>query len=89
MAGEHIECREGVYYVIGTRISLDSIVCGFREGCSPETILKDFEGLTLPHVYGAITYCLDHQAEVEAYLLRRRGDWQELKRRTSAARECS
>ena len=38
MAGEHIEQREGVYYVQGTRISLDSIVYAFREGGSPENI---------------------------------------------------
>ena len=83
MAGEHIECREGVYYVVGTRISLDSIVYAFREGCSPETILDDFEGLTLPHVYGAITYYLDHQAEVDAYLLQRQDEWRELERQAT------
>ena len=54
MISEHIEQREGVYYVPGTRISLDSIVYAFREGCSRETICEDFEGLTLAHVYGAI-----------------------------------
>ena len=54
MVGEHIEERQGVYYVPGTRISLDSVVYAFREGCSPETIREDFAGLTLAHVYGAI-----------------------------------
>ena len=53
MVSEHIEQREGVYYVRGTRISLDSIVYAFREGCSPETIHEDFEWLTLALVYGA------------------------------------
>jgi len=55
MVSEHIEQREGVYYVPGTRISLDSIVYAFREGCSPETIREDFEGLTLARVYGCAT----------------------------------
>jgi len=49
MAGEHVEQREDVYYIVGTRVSLDSIVYAFREGCSPEIIHEDFEGLTLPH----------------------------------------
>jgi uncharacterized protein (DUF433 family) len=62
MATEHVEQREGVYYVPGTRISLDSIVYAFREGCSPETIREDFEGPTLAHVYGAIAFYLDYQA---------------------------
>ena len=80
MASEHIEQREGVYYVTGTRISLDSIVYSFRDGSSPESIREDFEGLTLAHVYGAITFYLDHQAEVDAYLLRRKEQWAELER---------
>lgn len=80
MTNEHIEEREGVYYVPGTRISLDSVVFAFREGCSPETIREDFTGLTLAHVYGAIAFYLDHQSEIEAYLLRRREQWAELER---------
>src|SRR5260370_1406723 len=78
MVTEHVEEREGVYYVPGTRISLDSIVYAFREGCSPETICEDFEGLTLAHVYGAIAFYFDRQSDIEAYLLLRRERWAEL-----------
>jgi uncharacterized protein (DUF433 family) len=78
MASEHVEQRDGVYYVSGTRISLDSIVYAFREGGSPETIREDFEGLTLAGVYGAIAYYLDRQADIDAYLLRRKEQWAEL-----------
>ena len=62
---EHVENRGGVYYIPGTRISLDSIVYAFRQGSSPESIREDFEGLSLPHVYGAIAFYLDHQAAVD------------------------
>ena len=34
MANNHVEQREGVYYILGTRVSLDSIVYAFREGCA-------------------------------------------------------
>lgn len=78
MLSDRIEQREGVYYIRATRISLDSIVYAFREGCSPEGIREDFEGLTLPQVYGAIAFYLDHQAEVDAYLAQRREQWAEL-----------
>lgn len=44
------------------------------------TIREDFEGLTLAHVYGAIAYYLDHEAEMDAYLAQRREDWSELER---------
>ena len=80
MVSEHIEQREGVYYVTGTRIALDSIVYAFREGCSPETIREDFEGLTLAHVYGAIAFYLDNQADIDAYLLQRKEQWADLER---------
>ena len=80
MVSEHIEQREGVYYVRGTRISLDSIVYAFREGCSPETIREDFEGLTLAHGNGAIAFYLDHQADIDGYLLQRKEQWAELER---------
>lgn len=75
MASEHVEQREGVYYLPGTRVSLDSIVYAFREGCSPESIREDFEGLTLAGVYGAIAFYLDHQADIDAYLAQRKERW--------------
>lgn len=77
----HIEDRGGVYYVAGTRISLDSIVYAFRAGAAPETIREDFEGLSLADVYGAIAHYLDHQAAVDAYLARRKRQWIQWERR--------
>jgi uncharacterized protein (DUF433 family) len=53
MVSVHAEQRGGVFYISGTRITLDSIVYAFREGCSPESIREDFDGLSLAHVYGA------------------------------------
>ena len=80
MVNEHVEQRESAYYVVGTRISLDSIIYAFREGCSPETIREDFEGLTLAHVYGAIAFYFDHQTQIDAYLHGRKEQWAELER---------
>ena len=47
---EHIENRNGVYYIPGTRISLDSVVYAFLQGASAESIREDFEGLSLSDV---------------------------------------
>ena len=63
---EYIEQREGGFYVAGTRVSLDSLVYGFRSGESPETIQQQFPSLSLEQVYGAIAFYLGHQAEVDA-----------------------
>jgi uncharacterized protein (DUF433 family) len=77
MAKEYVEDR---YYVVGTRISLDSVVHAFRRGESPETICQNFELLRLEEVYGAITYYLANQLEIDAYLVRQQEKWAEGKR---------
>jgi uncharacterized protein (DUF433 family) len=68
MHSEYIEQRNGGYYVAGTRISLDSVVCSFNEGQSPEAIQDDFPLLKRSQIYGAIAFYLDHQAEIDKYL---------------------
>src|SRR5947209_19641503 len=81
MLMEYVEQRGGGFYVQGTRVSLDSIVHSFREGESPETILENFDTLTLEQVYGAITYYLANQPAVDAYLVKQQQRVQKLKRR--------
>jgi uncharacterized protein (DUF433 family) len=62
----YIERRDGGYYVIEARVSLDSLVYAFRSGESPETIQQQFPFLSLEQVYGAIAFYLGNQAEVDA-----------------------
>src|SRR5438067_4877502 len=66
----YVESSDGGYWISGTRISLDSIVYAFRRGASPETIKSSFQALTLEQVYGAITFYLSRQPEVDEYLRR-------------------
>jgi len=80
MAKEYIEDRDGNYYVAGTRVSLDSIVHAFRRGESPETICQNFELLRLEEVYGAITYYLANQADIDSYLVRQGEKWDDGRR---------
>ena len=80
MAKEYIEQREGGYYVAGSRISLDSIVQCFNEGLSPEAILGEFETLNLAQVYGAITYYLENQAAIDAYRIRQKARFEEMRK---------
>jgi uncharacterized protein (DUF433 family) len=70
MQTNYIEQREGGYWVRGTRISLDSIVQAFKRGAAPETIRRSFPLLSLEEVYGAITFYLQHEAEINAFLQR-------------------
>lgn len=69
LANEYVEIRNCGYYVAGTRIGLDIIANDFRRGRSPESIFEAYPSLgSLRKVYGAITFILEHPAEVEAYL---------------------
>lgn len=69
MDKQYVEFRDESYWVAGTRVSLKSVVLVFQNGLSPETIAAEcFPTLTLEEVYGAITYYLGHQAEIDQYL---------------------
>jgi len=56
MAREYVEKRNGGYYVIGSRVSLESVIYPFLDGTSPETIVDEFPTLSLEQVYGAIRF---------------------------------
>ena len=75
MAKEYVEERNDGLYVAGTRVSLDSIVRCFNDGMAAETILEEFDTLTLAQVYGAITFYLAHREEVDRYLAARQQDF--------------
>ncbi len=66
---QYVEERDGGYYIVGTRIALDSIVGAFKAGESPDTILRSFPMAgPLVRIYGAITFYLENKDKVEAYL---------------------
>jgi uncharacterized protein (DUF433 family) len=66
---DYVEVRNGGYYVSGTRIGLDVVVYDFRRGRSAEAIFEAYPSIgSLAKVYGAITFILEHPAEVETYL---------------------
>ena len=68
MSKEYVEQRDGGYWIAGKRISLDSVVYAFRDGAAPESILRSFPLLTLEEIYGAITFYLSHQEQIDTYL---------------------
>jgi uncharacterized protein (DUF433 family) len=80
MAKDYVEERDGGYYVAGTRVSLDSIVQCFNEGLSPETILEEFDTLTLAQVFGVITFYLENQPAIDAYRVRQKQRFESVRR---------
>src|SRR6266849_4287123 len=85
MSKEYVELRDGGYWITGARISLDSIVYAFLRGASPESIARSFPLLTLEEVYGAITFYLAHQSEIDAYLQQGEAEFEALRQAARAA----
>ena len=81
----YVEQHDGGYWITGTRVSLDSIVYAFLEGLSPESIVDNFETLTLEHVYGAIAYYLGNKATIDAYLRQSEVEFDEFYRQSREA----
>ena len=74
MSQDYVETRDGGYYVVGSRVSLDSIVYAFLAGQSAEAIGQAFTVLTLEQVYGALTFYLSHREAIDEYLAAQRSD---------------
>jgi uncharacterized protein (DUF433 family) len=68
--------EHGVMRIGNGSVMLDSIVAGFEQGHSPETLQQQYPALSLEEVYGAITYYLAHTDEVHAYLKRQDEIWE-------------
>ena len=68
--------EHGVMRIGNSQVMLDSIVAGFGQGHSSETLQQQYPSLSLEEVYGAITYYLAHTDEVHTYLKRQDELWQ-------------
>jgi uncharacterized protein (DUF433 family) len=73
------EDAAGAIHVQNTRVTLDSIVLAFREGASAEEIVERFPVITLSAAYGAITFYLQNQTEIDAYLKRREAEAEQIR----------
>ena len=56
------------YRVANTRISLDSVVINWLNGESAESIVQNFDTLSLESVYGTIAFYLANRALMDDYL---------------------
>lgn len=65
---EYVVFANEEYLLVGSRITLASIVYPFRDGLSPETIHEEFPSLRLEQIYGALAYYLAHQNALDDHL---------------------
>ena len=80
MKNQYIERRNEDYWIVGTRVSLDSIVYAFLGGQTAESIAQSFPVLTLEQVYGAITFYLANRIIVDKYLEKAKSDFENLQK---------
>ena len=73
---KYVEERDGGYWIVGARVSLDSVVYAYREGRAPEEIVRSFPTLTLEYVYAAITFYLARQSEIDDHLEKRKAEYE-------------
>src|SRR5260370_41109036 len=71
---------QGAIRVGKTRVILDTVVGGFKNGCTAEEIVRKYPSLDLTDVYAVITYYLWYREAVEAYLEQRRQQAEEIRR---------
>ena len=79
MISQYVEKTDDGYRVLGTRVSLDSIVHAYWNGQTAESIAQSFPGVSLEKVHGAIAFYLAHQSETDAYLARAEAEYDELR----------
>jgi len=77
--------KQGAWRVGKLDVSLDSLVIAYRQGYSAETIQQLLPALTLEEVYGAITFYLANQQDVDRYLAAQDARWNELRQKSREA----
>jgi uncharacterized protein (DUF433 family) len=71
--------KHGVVKVGGTRVTLDTVVKAFLRGATAEEIAQQYPSVSLADVYATISYYLQNQKEVDAYLSKRKKQAQAIK----------
>jgi len=72
MAHNCIERRENGFYIVGSRVPIDRIVCEYRNGEDAVTIQSHYPTLSLEQVQGAIAFYQSNKPEVEQAMEERR-----------------
>jgi uncharacterized protein (DUF433 family) len=76
--------KYGIVRVIGSRVTLDTIVAYYEQGESPEDIVDGFPSLQLADVYAIVSYYLKNKSQVRAYLQERAKRAKEMRKKVEA-----
>jgi len=67
-----VQEENGTVHIIGSRITLDTLVGAYKKGATAEQIQDSFPSLSFKDIHATIAYYLEHKSEVENYLKQRR-----------------
>ena len=79
MAKEYIEERDSGYFIVESRVSLDSVVYAYLKGESPEGIAESFPVLSLEQILGAPAFYMANRKIVDQYLQEGRLEFETLR----------
>jgi uncharacterized protein (DUF433 family) len=82
-----VQESDGTVRIIGSRITLDTIVGAFIRGDTPQEIREGFPSLSMRQIYGTIAFYLEHEAEVEAYLEWRKEEGETIRREIESGQD--
>lgn len=64
---QHIEERNGEYFVRDSRVLVQSVVIAWQRGVAPEQIREQFPTISLADIYSVISSYLDHQDALDTH----------------------
>ncbi len=76
--------NNGTIRIADTRVTLDVVIARFQQGRTPEQIQASFPTLKLADIYAVLTYYLNSQEEVDAYLRQQREEAARLRQEIKA-----
>jgi len=80
-----LQTPDGGWRIVGTRVSLDSVVHAYQSGLTPEAIVHEFPTLSLESVHGGIAFYLRNRATIDLYLREQAARWEQLNDQSEAA----
>ncbi|HEY1390633.1 MAG TPA: DUF433 domain-containing protein [Ktedonobacterales bacterium] len=83
---EHIQERDGDYFVSGSRVTLGSAIAAWLQGGErPESITEAFPSITRADAYGAIAFYLDHRQELDRFFAEQEYEFERQRAESQAA----
>src|SRR5437762_3134605 len=83
------EDATGALRIGDSRVLLELVIRAFQDGATPETISQRYDAVALSDVYAVIAYYLRHRSDVEAYLIRREQEADEVRQKVEAQQDLS